>query len=94
MNILKSYDFPVASRTDKGIVTESMIKDYFKKHKKDKPISKYANFYFLIYLCKVIDISVRKYNFYLFALRLLNTMLLKSRNHKLMLMFLKNYFLV
>jgi hypothetical protein len=37
MNILKSYDFPVASRTDKGIVTESMIKDYFKKHKKDKP---------------------------------------------------------
>jgi hypothetical protein len=63
MNILKSYDFPVASRTDKGIVTESMIKDYFKKHKKDKPITKYANLYFLIYLAKVLDISVRKFLF-------------------------------
>ncbi len=61
MNILKSYDFPVATRTDKGIVTETMVKDYFKKHKKDKPISKYANFYFLLYLAKVIDINVIVY---------------------------------
>jgi len=58
MNILKSYDFPVATRTDKGIITENMIKDYFKKHKKDKPLDKYASFYFLIYLAKVIDVNV------------------------------------
>jgi nuclear protein localization family protein 4 len=58
MNILKSYDFPHITRTDKGIVTETMIKDYFKKHKKDKPLVKYANFYFLIYLAKVLDIGV------------------------------------
>jgi hypothetical protein len=57
-NILKSYDFPVASRSDKGIVTENMIKDYFKKHKKDKPLAKYGSFYFLIYLAKVFDIGV------------------------------------
>jgi hypothetical protein len=61
MNILKSYDFPVASRTEKGIVTEQMIKDYFKKHKKDKALDKYANFYFLLYLAKVIDIGVYIY---------------------------------
>lgn len=59
MNILKTYDFPVASRTDKGIVTDIMIKDYLKKHKKDEPLVKYANFYFLLYLAKVIDIEVR-----------------------------------
>jgi hypothetical protein len=58
MNILKTYDFPVASRTDKGIVTDSMIKDYFKRHKKDKSLVKYSNFYFLLYLAKVIDIGV------------------------------------
>jgi hypothetical protein len=58
MNYLKSYDFPVASRIEKGIVTESLIKDYFKKHKKDKPLVKYANFYFLIYLAKVLDLQV------------------------------------
>jgi len=58
MNILKTYDFPVACRTDKGVVTDSMIKDYFKKHKKDKPLIKYSNFYFLLYLSKVIDIGV------------------------------------
>ena len=37
MNILKTYDFPVAARTEKGIVTEQMIKDYFKKYKSEKP---------------------------------------------------------
>ncbi len=58
MNILKSYDFPVVGRTEKGIVTETMIKDYFKKHKRTKPLMKYANFYFLVYLAKVIDINV------------------------------------
>lgn len=61
MNILKSYDFPFATRTEKGIVTDTMIKDYFKKHKKDKPLNKFSNFYFLLYLAKVIDINVRKY---------------------------------
>lgn len=55
MNILKSYDFPIASRTEKGIVTEAMIKDYFKKHKSSKPLVKYANFYFLLFLAKTID---------------------------------------
>ena len=35
-----------------------MIKDYFKKHKKDKPLVKYSNFYFLVYLAKVIDVNV------------------------------------
>jgi hypothetical protein len=58
MNILKTYDFPVAGRLEKGIVTESMIKEYLKKHKKDQPIYKYGNFYFLLYLAKVIDIKV------------------------------------
>ena len=62
MNILKSYDFPVASRTDKGITTETMVKDYFKKHKKDKHLVKYANFYFLLYLAKIIDVNVKYYN--------------------------------
>lgn len=55
MNILKCYDFPIASRTDKGIVTEAMIKDYFKRYKSTKPIIKYANFYFLLFLAKTID---------------------------------------
>lgn len=58
MNILKTYDFPVASRTDKGVVTEQMIKDYFKKYKNTSPEIKYANFYFLLYLAKVIDPEV------------------------------------
>lgn len=58
MNILKTYDFPVASRTEKGIVTDQMIKDYFKRHKKDAPLVKYANFYFLIYMAKIIDLGV------------------------------------
>jgi nuclear protein localization family protein 4 len=58
MNILKSYDFPVASRMDKGIVTEVQIKDYLKKYKKTKTSIKYANFYFLVYLAKVLDIGV------------------------------------
>jgi hypothetical protein len=58
MNLLKSYDFPVASRMDKGVVTEQQIKDYLKKYKKTSPSVKYANFYFLIYLAKVLDIGV------------------------------------
>lgn len=57
MNILKSYDFPVASRTEKGIVTEQMIKDYFKRHKGDLPLVKCANFYFLLFLAKTIDVN-------------------------------------
>ena len=58
MNILKSYDFPVASRMDKGIVTEVQIKDYLNKNKKIKANIKYDNFYFLIYLAKVLDVEV------------------------------------
>jgi hypothetical protein len=58
MNILKSYDFPVASRMEKGIVTEQHIKEYLKKYKKTSPNLKFANFYFLLYLAKVIDLGV------------------------------------
>ena len=58
MNILKSYDFPVASRLDKKSITESMVKDYFKKHKKDSGLIKYANFYVLVYFAKCIDVNV------------------------------------
>ena len=57
MNILKTYDFPVAARTEKGIVTEQMIKDYFKKYKSEKPEIKCANFYFLLFMAKTIDID-------------------------------------
>jgi len=56
-NILKSYDFPVVSRRDKKTVTESDVRDYFKKHKKDSALIKYANFYCLLYFAKAIDIS-------------------------------------
>lgn len=61
MNILKTYDFPVATRTEKGIITESAVKEYFKKHKNDKALIKFANFYFLIYLAKILDIAVNNY---------------------------------
>ena len=56
-NILKSYDFPAPLRTEKGIVTENMIKDYFKRHKSDKPVIKCASFYFLIFIGKTIDLE-------------------------------------
>jgi hypothetical protein len=58
MNILKSYNFPVASRMEKGIVTEHNIKDYLKNYKKTSPNIKFSNFYFLLYLAKVIDVGV------------------------------------
>ena len=56
-NILKSYDFPVAMRTEKNVVTENMIKDYFKRHKNDKPLNKCASFFFLIFIGKTIDLE-------------------------------------
>ena len=56
-NILKSYDFPAPLRTEKGIVTENMIKDYFKRHKSDLPLIKCASFYFLIFIGKTIDLE-------------------------------------
>lgn len=59
MNVLKSYDFPVSKRLDNKSVTESMIRDYFKKHKKDSGLIKYANFYVLIYFAKCIDVNVK-----------------------------------
>ena len=58
MNILKSYDFPVSRRLDNKSVTENMVKDYFKKHRKDSGLIKYGNFFVLIYLAKMIDINV------------------------------------
>ena len=59
-NILKTYDFPIPSREPKGIVTQKMINDYFKKHSNDKPEIKCANFYFLLYISKKIDIETAK----------------------------------
>jgi hypothetical protein len=57
MNILKNYDFPVKCRSDKGVVTDNMVKEWFKKHKKTKPAIKYANFFFLIYLAKILELE-------------------------------------
>lgn len=54
-NILKSYDFPVESRQKNGIVTQNMIKEYFKKHKGEDALNKYANFYFLLFLAKAVE---------------------------------------
>ena len=56
-NIIQTYDFPVASRCSKGIVTQNMIKDYFKKYKKTDPNIKCANLYFLAYIAKTIDLE-------------------------------------
>lgn len=38
-------------------MTENMIKEYFKKKKKDTALNKYANFNFLVYLAKVVDVQ-------------------------------------
>ena len=56
-NIIKTYDFPVAANAPKGIVTQSMVKDYFKKYAKTDPNIKCANLNFLIYIAKNIDIE-------------------------------------
>ena len=57
-NILKIYDFSVSLKTDKNIVTENIIKDYFNRHKDDKPFVKCASFIFLIFIGKNIDLEV------------------------------------
>jgi transposase len=58
-NMMKIYDFPVATRINKKNITLQDIKDFIKRHKKDKPAFKrYANFYFILYLSKVLDIQV------------------------------------
>jgi len=56
-NIIQTYDFPVASRANKGIVTQNMIKDYFKKYKNTDPNIKCANLNFLAYVAKTLDIE-------------------------------------
>ena len=56
-NIIKTYDFPIASNAPKGIVTQKMIKDYFVKYKKTDPNIKCANLNFLIYIAKTVDIE-------------------------------------
>ena len=56
-NIIQTYDFPIPSRSNKGIVTQNMIKDYFKKYKNTDPNIKCANLNFLIYVAKTIDIE-------------------------------------
>jgi len=59
MNILKSYDFPVSTRIDKKVITQQDVKDFIKRHKKDKPaVNRFANFYYLLYLSKILDIYV------------------------------------
>ena len=56
-NIIQTYDFPVASRCPKGIVTQNMIKDYFKKYKNTDANIKCANLYFLAYVAKTLDLE-------------------------------------
>lgn len=56
-NILKSYDFPIASRMEKEILTKNHIQDYFKKKKNEKPQIKYSCFNFLIFLAKTVDLA-------------------------------------
>ena len=56
-NIIKTYDFPVKSRCNKGIVTQNNVKDYFKKYKNVDPNIKCANLDFLVYVAKTIDID-------------------------------------
>ena len=54
-NIIQTYDFPVASRCNKGIVTQNLIKDYFKKYKNTDPNIKCANLFFLMFIAKTVD---------------------------------------
>ena len=56
-NILNIYDFSIALKTDKNVVTENIIKDYFNRHKDDKPFVKCASFFFLIFIGKIIDLE-------------------------------------
>jgi nuclear protein localization family protein 4 len=56
-NIIKTYDFPVKSRCNKGIVTQNDVKDYFKKYKNTNANIKCANLDFLIYVAKTLDIE-------------------------------------
>ena len=44
---------------NKKAVTLNDVKDFIKRHKKDKPINRYANFYFLLHLAKIWDIEVK-----------------------------------
>ena len=59
-NILKNYDFPIEYRQKNGVVTESMIKEYFKRHKKEDPLIKCANLYFLVFIAKTLDLETAK----------------------------------
>ena len=56
-NIIQTYDFPVASRCPKGIVTTKMVMDYFKRYKGDDPNFKCANLFFLLFVAKAIDVE-------------------------------------
>ena len=56
-NIIQTYDFPIKSRCNKGIVTQKDIKDYFKKYKNADANIKCANLNFLIYVAKTIDLD-------------------------------------
>jgi len=51
-NIIKTYDFPVAFNSPKGIVTSKMVKEYFQKYKNTDPNVKCANLNFFIYNLK------------------------------------------
>ncbi|MCQ2820532.1 MAG: hypothetical protein MJ252_24980 [archaeon] len=56
-NILKSYDFPIEGRERNGIITNEMVKEYFQRHKEDKPLEKCANLNFLMFLAKTLDLD-------------------------------------
>ena len=56
-NILNIYDFSLALKTDKNVITENIIKDYFNRHKDDKPFVNCVSFFFLIFIGKIIDLE-------------------------------------
>lgn len=53
------YDFPIAYRQPNGVLTERILKDYYKKKRSlQVPVlNKYASFNGLIYLAKKFDID-------------------------------------
>ena len=56
-NILNGIDFPVSNRAKPQ--KPSDVADYFAKTKNLKSYERYANFHFLLYLAKIVDIQVR-----------------------------------
>ena len=55
LNILKTYDFPVATRTENNVLTLDDVKRYFNRWKNEQ-LKLFSSFEFLIYISKLIDI--------------------------------------